>query len=80
MTPQQYAELLNYIQENNSWRKMCDCSRRKRRIIKYVDAVFDSRTGMIWHVTFRQGGYRKEFRVDSACQLQFIYEYLDEEI
>ena len=49
MTPKQFAELLEYIKENNSWgEKMYEIIiERKRRAIKYVDAVFDSRDGTV---------------------------------
>lgn len=80
MTPKQYAELLEYIQKNNSWAKMLDCAKKNRRVIKYIDAIFDTRTGNIWHLTFRTGGYRKEFRVDEPKDIKMVYEYLDEKI
>lgn len=80
MTPKQYAELLEYIQENNSWAKMRDCAKRNRRVIKYIDAVFDSRTGDVWHLTFRQGGFSKEFRIDKPEDVKSVYEWLDEKI
>lgn len=80
MTPEQYMNLLKYIQENNSWQKMLDCCRRNRRVIKYVDAIFDTRTGDIWHITFRSGGYKKEFRIDNSDDIGAVYEYLDEKI
>ena len=56
------------------------CANRNRRIIKYIDAVFDSRIGDIWHLTFHQGGYKKEFSVDKPEDVKAVYEYLDEKI
>ena len=56
MTPKQFADLLTFIKENNSWGlKMYEVVHEKnRRAIKYVDASFDSRDGTIWQITFRE--------------------------
>ena len=84
MTPQQFAELLEYIKDNNSWGKnMYEINiERKRRAIKYVDAIFDSRDGTIWSVTFRSQthGKDKTFRVENENDIKKLYEYLDENV
>lgn len=82
MTIQQYAKLLQYIQQNNSWGiLMHDVTIvRNRKAIKYVDASFDSRDGKIWRVEFRSvtGEEDKAFRVDSQKDIDEIYKWLDE--
>lgn len=84
MTPKQFAELLDYIKENNSWGdKMYEvCCVRNRRSVKYVDAVFDSRDGTVWHITFRSStcGENKVFRVENENDIKKVYEYLDEKV
>lgn len=84
MTPKQFAELLDYIRENNSWgEKMYEvCCVRHRRAIKYVDSVFDSRDGTVWHLTFRSPtrGEDKQFRIDNENDIKKVYEYLDEKV
>lgn len=84
MTPQEFASLLGYIRENNSWgAKMYEVNvERKRRAIKYVDASYDSRDGHIWQITFRQcvPGGEKNFRVDSSSSVADIYAWLDETV
>lgn len=80
MTVQKYCELLEYVKENNSW-NMCESAReRNRKIVKYVDASFDSRTGTIWMVNFRSvtGEKDKAFRVDDKYGLASMYEWLEE--
>ena len=84
MTPKQFAELLDYIKENNSWGdKMYEvCCVRNRRAVKYVDAVFDSRDGAVWHLKFRSPthGKDKEFRIENESDIKKVYEYLDEKV
>ena len=84
MTPKQFAELLDYIKENNSWGdNMYEiCCERKRRAIKYVDAIYDSRDGTIWSVKFRSQthGKDKTFRIENENDIKKVYEYLDEEV
>lgn len=84
MTPKQFAELLDYIKENNSWgEKMYEINiERKRRAIKYVDAVFDSRDGTVWHLKFRSPthGKDRDFRIENENDIKKVYEYLDERV
>ena len=81
MTVQKYYELLEYINENNSWgAKMYEVvCERNRKAIKYVDSSFDSRTGTIWRVSFRSvtGEKDVDFRVDSPEGLTKMYEWLE---
>lgn len=78
MTPRQYADLLEYIKVNNSWAKMFDCADRNRRIIKYIDAIFDSSSGEIWKIVMRYGGNEREFKIYSPKDVVKIYRFLDE--
>ena len=84
MTPKQFSELLEYIKENNSWgEKMYEvCCERNRRAIKYVDAVFDSRDGTVWHLKFRSPTHGKDrgFRIENENDIKKVYEYLDEKV
>ena len=84
MTPKQFAELLDYIKENNSWGvNMYEiCCERKRRAIKYVDAIYDSRDGTIWQLKFRSPTHGKDkiFRIENENDINKVYKYLDEEV
>ena len=86
MTPKQFAELLDYIRENNSWgEKMYEvCSIRKRRAIKYVDSVFDSRDGTVWYIKFRSvlGDTTEDiiFRIENEDDIKKVYSYLNEKV
>lgn len=84
MTPKQFSELLEYIKKNNSWgEKMYEINiERKRRAIKYVDAIFDSRDGTIWSIKFRSQthGKDKTFRIENENDIKKLYEYLDENV
>ena len=82
MSPTKYAELLQFIKENNSWgADMYDiCQVRNRRAIKYVDASFDSRDGSIWRITFRQIVGHKDivFLMDTPEDVDKVYQFLNE--
>lgn len=84
MEPKDFAELLNYISENNAWgEKMYDvCSVRKRRAIKYVDATYDSRDGLVWSITFRScvPGDTFTFRIESKEDLGELYDWLNKTV
>lgn len=86
MTPKEYANLLEYIAQNNCWGiNMYGITvERKRKAIKYVEASFDSRDGIIWLITFRQIINSKEqeinFRIESKEDVDKIYSWLDETI
>lgn len=81
MTPQEFAKLLNYIRENNSWgAKMYEVNiERKRRAVKYVDANFDSRDGRVWQITFRScvPDGTVSFIIESEQDVKAIYAWLD---
>jgi hypothetical protein len=82
MTPKQLAELLEYIKTNNCWGiDMYEINyERNRRAIKYVDASFDSRDGLVWRLEFRSvtGVGEMTFRVENENDLKKVYEWLDE--
>ena len=84
MTPQQLAELLEYVKVNNGWGEdvMYETTIvRKRRAIKYVDATFDSRDGTIWLLKFRSILGRKDsktFRIEKPEDIKDVYSWLDE--
>lgn len=80
LNPTEVVELINYIQKNNSWQAMVDVAKRKRRVIKYYDMSFDTRSGEMWHISFRvSGGDPVVFR-DGPTFKQDIYNYLDKEV
>lgn len=87
LSPQEVAELIQYIQENNSWRDMYTLHKKGRKTPKYYTMQFDSRTGDMWAITFSSivgGGYnsKKEvfFRTENGYSLKDrIYKWLDEE-
>lgn len=61
------------------------CGIRKRRAIKYVDSVFDSRDGNVWHIKFRSvlGEMTEEdvvFRIENDDDIRKVYKYLDEKV
>lgn len=82
MSPNEFSELLSYIKENNSWgeRFYETVVVRGRRAVKYVDAVFDSRDGRIFSITFRQGGGNKSFSIESKNDIDAVYSWLNEPI
>lgn len=82
MTPKQFSELLEYITANNCWgANMYEINHeRNRKAIKYVDACYDSRDGMVWSLTFRSvtGEEDKSFRIENENDLKKVYKWLDE--
>ena len=82
MTSQEFSELLDYVKSNNSWGdNMYEvCHERKRRAIKYVVGMFDSRDGTIYKIQFRSQthGEDKDFRVENAEEIKAVYAWLDE--
>lgn len=56
MTPNELAELLNYVNEKHGWEHMYTNVKEGRKIVKYVDICMDTRDGQIWITTikFRQ--------------------------
>ena len=54
MTPKEYAELLEYINDKHSWAKMyTNIYEHNRKIVKYVESSCDTRDGSIWIVEVR---------------------------
>lgn len=82
MTPKQFSELLEYITANNCWgMNMYEINHyRNRKAVKYVDATYDSRDGLVWNLTFRSvtGEENKSFRVENENDLKKVYKWLDE--
>lgn len=83
MTPKQYAELLDYITENNGWNKLYEnCAKRHRQCFKYIDMTFDIQTGSITKIHLRFGGGQAgvTFSVDTEEKIKALYEFLDREV
>ena len=83
MTPKELQQLLEYINENNSWGdKMYDTICIRHRIaVKYVRTCMDTRDGKVWSVELDcGGGTRKLFRVESSQDIDAIYEWLDRDL
>ena len=56
MTPNELAELLNYVNEKHGWENIYTNVAEGRKIVKYVDVCMDTRDGKIWisQIKFRQ--------------------------
>lgn len=56
MTPNELAELLNYVNKKHGWENMYTNVTEGRKIVKYVDVCMDTRDGQIWisKIKFRQ--------------------------
>lgn len=83
MTPKELQQLLEYINENNSWGdKMYDTICIRHRIaVKYVRVCMDTRDGKVWSVELDCGGGTcKIFRVESPQDVDAIYEWLDRDL
>lgn len=84
MTPEQFAEFLNYMKENNSWgMNMYELvHNRKRRVYKYVDDVWDSRDNTVFSITLREGGGTegRTFRVDTPKEIEALYDFIDSQV
>ena len=78
-------ELLQYIQENNSWEKQGEINfeqGRARKIVKYIDFCVDTRTADVWHIKLR-GGHNDIVFDDGTALMpknlkEDIYKWLDE--
>lgn len=86
LNPQEVAGLLSYIQENNSWRHMHTLHQQGRVTPKYIDMSFDTRTGDMWRIVFRNcvGGKNikstKEYIFDTNSGYNLkekVYNWLD---
>jgi hypothetical protein len=88
LNPEECAELIKYIQQNNSWENMYDIFERNRnvsrRIIKYYSLRFDTRTGDMWVIIFGTGDNTHSIQMgpgeDHDAFKKKIYDYLDEDI
>ena len=87
LKPQEVAELIQYINENNSWRDMYTLHQKGRVTPKYIEMQFDTRTGDMWSISFRGcvGGKAKSskeevvFRTEQDYDLkERIYKWLDD--
>lgn len=80
MTPEQFAEFLNYVKENNSWgEKMGETCSRNRIPYKYIEATWDARDNKVYAIKLRASGSTDGvvFLVESPQHIKKLYEYLD---
>jgi hypothetical protein len=76
LNPQQFQEILKYIQDNHAFYHFKEGSKS----IKYIDSCYDSRFGDIWVVKFR--GFQKwafstnHFNVMNPKPKNFTYDNL----
>lgn len=73
MNSEELKELLDYIQENNSWGKMLDCIERDRQIFKYIRISYDTRENLpnedyIWSICLDNGKNSKIYLRDKTLQ------------
>ena len=78
MVPEEYAELLNYIQKNNGWK---DSYGRKNLgkvpFIKYITSHYDTRDGTYYKIIIRdeKRGY-KIFNINNETDYGNLMNYL----
>lgn len=73
MNSEELKELLDYIQENNSWEKMAECMERDRQIFKYIRISYDTRENLpdedhVWNICLDNGKGSKICLVDKTLQ------------
>lgn len=77
-------KLLHYISENNGWNKNMYRNQveRRRKIVKYIDYSYDTRSHSFWKITFTSiiGAGKTEFIIRSQKDIEKVYEWLDETI
>ena len=81
LTIAEMQELLEYIRENNGLENPSNALKARRKIVKYVDFGFDSRTGTIWRVQLHQsfGSTVACFRTERDYNLkEAVYNWLDD--
>lgn len=86
MTSQDLKDLLDYIQENNSWEHMMEAMDADRGIYKYIDINIcydtrdtdDGKDPHLWwlKISLRDSGKYIEFREDE-CTLENIKKFLN---
>jgi len=86
MTPKEYAELLEYINDKHSWRNMYENYKQDRKIVKYVRCSCDTRDGKIWivEITFQsvsnsklKDDKREMIFREEKCTLEYIKAWLN---
>lgn len=69
MTPQQYFEVLQFVQKHHRFGYVYDENRLSKddsgMCIKYVDNVYDTRDKGIWSIAFRGMGQHVRFATNS---------------
>ena len=88
LNPSEVKELMEYIDDNNSWRHLYKCHHNMRKVPKYYATINDTRTGDLWSIKFYEitgigynGPDEVEFRTDSGYDFkEAIYKWLDEPI
>jgi hypothetical protein len=72
MNSEELKELLDYIQENNSWEKMYSNTKKDRYCFKYIRISYDTRnTNLgehIWHIILDNGKDSKIYLRDKTLQ------------
>lgn len=72
MNSEELKELLDYIQENNSWEKMYDNVQRDRYCFKYIRISYDTRdTNLgehVWQIILDNGKDSKVYLKDKTLQ------------
>lgn len=63
LTPREVAELMEYVQLNNSWTNLFSLCETNRPCPKYIDFCVDTRSGDMWSITFRQVANNKETEI-----------------
>lgn len=85
MTMEEFCELADYIQKNNSWENLYDTTKADRVVFKYYDLYSDTRDGKIWGIKFRDITHGHEvygdsvfIRTDSKIPFkEAVYKFLD---
>lgn len=79
MNSQDIKNLIDYVMENNSWKKYSALYGRKAP--KYLDFklwfTLDTRDGIIFYLKTRQGGKDKSFRIEDKKDLKEFYKWLE---
>lgn len=72
MNSEELKELLDYIQENNSWEKMYECLERNRHPFKYIRISYDTREAIlgehVWNIVLDNGKDAEIYLRDKTLQ------------